>query len=85
MEALRRVSTRDAVPVSGIGAGGMPLRADEGPQYPLHHAHDAFAPSVREGFFLVPRLGTHGGDGAEGAPDPGVVDDALEAELEEGT
>jgi aspartyl-tRNA(Asn)/glutamyl-tRNA(Gln) amidotransferase subunit C len=35
------------------------LRPDEGPQIPLEHSRESFAPSMRDGFFLVPRLATH--------------------------
>lgn len=68
MEALARVDTRLVDPVIGVGAGGMPLRTDEGPQYPLERDRADFAPVMRDGFFLVPRLATH----AEGAPADGV-------------
>lgn len=40
-------------------APGMPLRADGGPQYPLAAPRESFAPAMRDGFFLVPRLATH--------------------------
>ena len=35
---------------------GCPLRDDRGPPFPLARSLDAFAPSMRDGFFLVPRL-----------------------------
>ena len=38
---------------------GMPLRADGGAQYTLDHPRESFAPSLRDGFFLVPRLASH--------------------------
>ena len=38
---------------------GMPLRADGGVQYPLAAPRESFAPKVREGFLIVPRLATH--------------------------
>jgi aspartyl-tRNA(Asn)/glutamyl-tRNA(Gln) amidotransferase subunit C len=38
---------------------GMPLRADGGPQYPLAAPRGSFAPAMRDGFFIVPRLATH--------------------------
>jgi aspartyl-tRNA(Asn)/glutamyl-tRNA(Gln) amidotransferase subunit C len=41
------------------GASAMPLRDDSGTQYPLARPRDAFAPVMRDGFFLVPRLATH--------------------------
>jgi aspartyl-tRNA(Asn)/glutamyl-tRNA(Gln) amidotransferase subunit C len=55
---------------------GMALRADTDPPVPLQRRREAFGPSTRDGFFLVPRLATHGDAGASavGAPDAG--DDA---------
>ena len=43
----------------GSDAGGMPLREDGGMPLPLARSLDAFAPSLRDGFFVVPRLSTH--------------------------
>jgi aspartyl-tRNA(Asn)/glutamyl-tRNA(Gln) amidotransferase subunit C len=37
-----------------------PLRDDALPADPLRRAREAFAPAMRDGFFLVPRLATHG-------------------------
>jgi aspartyl-tRNA(Asn)/glutamyl-tRNA(Gln) amidotransferase subunit C len=49
---------------------GMPLRADDAPPVALQRAREAFAPATRDGFFLVPRLATHGDAGASaGASD----------------
>jgi aspartyl-tRNA(Asn)/glutamyl-tRNA(Gln) amidotransferase subunit C len=42
----------------------MPLRADDAPPVVLQRAREAFAPATRDGFFLVPRLATHGEAGA---------------------
>ena len=64
MEELSKVKTREAVPVAGVAAGGMPLRTDTGPPLPLARARDRFAPAVRDGFLLVPRLATHTAAGA---------------------
>lgn len=65
MEVLAGVDTTTVDAVSGVGAGGMRLRADDGDPYPLTRDRDAFAPEMRDGFFLVPRLDTHAsGDGA---------------------
>jgi aspartyl-tRNA(Asn)/glutamyl-tRNA(Gln) amidotransferase subunit C len=44
-------------------ATSMPLRKDGGAQYPLYHSRESFAPSMRDGFFLVPRLATHEDEG----------------------
>jgi len=64
MDALAAVDTAGVEAVAGVGAGGLPLRADNGPPVPLARSLDAFAPSVRDGFILVPRLSTH--DSSEG-------------------
>jgi aspartyl-tRNA(Asn)/glutamyl-tRNA(Gln) amidotransferase subunit C len=59
MDALSNVDTSGIEGVAGIGAGGLPVRADSGPPIPLARSLDGFAPSVRDGFLLVPRLSTH--------------------------
>ncbi|MDB4905790.1 MAG: Aspartyl/glutamyl-tRNA(Asn/Gln) amidotransferase subunit [Gemmatimonadetes bacterium] len=59
MEALGKVDTDGVAEVSGIGASGMPLRPDHGPGVLLKRSPEGFAPMMREGFFLVPRLSTH--------------------------
>jgi aspartyl-tRNA(Asn)/glutamyl-tRNA(Gln) amidotransferase subunit C len=59
MDVLSKVDTQGIEPVAGVGAGGAPLAADEGPSQPIARAIDAFAPNSRDGFFLVPRLSTH--------------------------
>jgi aspartyl-tRNA(Asn)/glutamyl-tRNA(Gln) amidotransferase subunit C len=59
MDVLSKVNTDRMEPVAGIGAAGMPLRKDEGPPLPLVSPLDAFAPAMRDGFFLVPRLASH--------------------------
>ncbi len=50
--------------VTGPAGDGAPLRADAGPPIPLARPIAEFAPATRDGFFLVPRLATHG-DAAE--------------------
>ena len=59
MGALAKVKT-DGVRefVSGDEAG-MRLRRDEGPAAPLSASTASFAPEMREGLFIVPRLATH--------------------------
>lgn len=59
MDVLSAVDTSGVDAVAGVGAGGLPVRADKGPPIPLARSLDAFAPSVRDGFILVPRLSTH--------------------------
>ncbi len=59
MDVLAAVDTTGVDAVAGVGAGGLPVRADQGPPLPLARSLDAFAPSVRDGFLIVPRLSTH--------------------------
>jgi len=59
MDELAKVDTAGVQEAIGVGAEGLPVRKDLGPPFPLARSHDAFAPSVRDGFFLVPRLSTH--------------------------
>lgn len=59
MDVLARVDTRDVDPVQGVGTGGMRLRADGGPQYPLARDRADVAPAMRDGFFVVPRVASH--------------------------
>ncbi|HEY0997052.1 MAG TPA: Asp-tRNA(Asn)/Glu-tRNA(Gln) amidotransferase subunit GatC [Gemmatimonadaceae bacterium] len=64
MAELSTVDTEGVEGVEGVGAAGAPLEQDHGPPIPLARTPDAFAPSFRDGFFLVPRLASHG----EGGP-----------------
>jgi aspartyl-tRNA(Asn)/glutamyl-tRNA(Gln) amidotransferase subunit C len=59
VDELAKVDTAGVQEAIGVGAEGLPVRKDSGPPFPLARALDAFAPSVRDGFFLVPRLATH--------------------------
>lgn len=81
----------------GVGAGGMPLRADVGPPYAMARPARALAASSRAGYVLVPRLGGNAatdqlpargdmpnGDARTGSPPDLLGDDALAAELELG-
>jgi aspartyl-tRNA(Asn)/glutamyl-tRNA(Gln) amidotransferase subunit C len=59
MDVLQRANTAGIPAIGGVGAQGMPLRRDGGAQYPLARPREDFAPAMRDGFFLVPRLATH--------------------------
>jgi aspartyl-tRNA(Asn)/glutamyl-tRNA(Gln) amidotransferase subunit C len=59
MDELAKVDTAGVEEAIGVGAEGLPVRKDVGPPCPLARSLDAFAPSVRDGFLLVPRLSTH--------------------------
>jgi aspartyl-tRNA(Asn)/glutamyl-tRNA(Gln) amidotransferase subunit C len=67
MDVLSKVDTSSVGPITGIGAAGTPLRVDGGNQIPLARPREAFAPAMREGFLLVPRLATHEDAGSESA------------------
>jgi aspartyl-tRNA(Asn)/glutamyl-tRNA(Gln) amidotransferase subunit C len=68
MAVLQRV----AVPSTSEGAedASTPWRPDQGPPIPLLRPPSAFAPEMRDGFFIVPRLATHGGQAGAGAAAP---------------
>ena len=59
MDVLSRVDTSRLEPLVGNSADGLPLQADVGPPVPLVREPKDFAPSMRDGFLLVPRLSTH--------------------------
>jgi aspartyl-tRNA(Asn)/glutamyl-tRNA(Gln) amidotransferase subunit C len=59
MDALSKVDTAGVQEAIGVGARGLPVRDDGGTPIPLARSLDAFAPALRDGFFIVPRLSTH--------------------------
>jgi aspartyl-tRNA(Asn)/glutamyl-tRNA(Gln) amidotransferase subunit C len=61
MDVLSGVDTTDVEPMTGHGVVGAPLREDAGPPIPMARDIASFAPEMRDGFFLVPRLSTHEG------------------------
>lgn len=63
MDVLERVDAGDGRWDVG-GTGSTPMRSDAaGSPVPLAIPRESFAPEMREGFFLVPRLATHEGEG----------------------
>ena len=64
MKVLALIKTKATPAAEGVGAAGMPLRTDDGPQLPLAREREQIAPQMRDGFFLVPRLSTHADAGA---------------------
>ena len=61
---LAHMDALAGVDAAGDGRGvdaqaAMPLAEDRGPPVVLEHARESFAPAMRDGFFLVPRLDTH--------------------------
>ncbi len=59
MDVLSQVDTEGVAATSGVGDAGLPLREDDGEQIPLLRPREAFAPAMRDGFFIVPRLASH--------------------------
>jgi aspartyl-tRNA(Asn)/glutamyl-tRNA(Gln) amidotransferase subunit C len=59
MEILRSVNTDHVDPMAGPPGESRLTRPDEPSADPLRRSREAFAPSSREGFFLVPRLAAH--------------------------
>lgn len=68
MDVLQQVDIRGAS-LDPDATHGMRFRDDVPNPIPLRREREAFAPAMRDGFFLVPRLATHGtasGDDEEG-------------------
>jgi aspartyl-tRNA(Asn)/glutamyl-tRNA(Gln) amidotransferase subunit C len=59
MGQLSKVDTSGVPEAIGVGARGLPMRDDDVAPIPLARSLDAFAPKVRDGFLIVPRLSTH--------------------------
>lgn len=59
MAALQQVDTAGVEPTTGVGDAGLALREDTGPPIPLARPLEGFAPAMRDGFLVVPRLATH--------------------------
>ena len=68
---LEHMDVLSQVDTAGIGESvadpekGMRLRDDEGPPIPLAEPLVSIGPEMRDGFFVVPRLSTHGDSGAD--------------------
>jgi aspartyl-tRNA(Asn)/glutamyl-tRNA(Gln) amidotransferase subunit C len=67
MQVLSQVDTSSVAPAAGVGAGGTPLRPDVGVTPGMAATLESFAPLMRDGFFIVPRLATHEDSGESGA------------------
>jgi aspartyl-tRNA(Asn)/glutamyl-tRNA(Gln) amidotransferase subunit C len=67
MEVLSQVDTASVPTTAGVGAGGTPLRPDVGTPALMSGTLASFAPKMRDGFFIVPRLATHEDSSESGA------------------
>lgn len=63
MEVLQQVDI-GAASLDPEATHGLRVRDDVPDAVPLARPREAFAPLMRDGFFLVPRLATHGTAGA---------------------
>ena len=64
MEVLGAVETGSQMVEGGSRTPATPMRSDvSDASIPLTIQRDEFAPEMRDGFFLVPRLSTHEGEG----------------------
>jgi aspartyl-tRNA(Asn)/glutamyl-tRNA(Gln) amidotransferase subunit C len=59
MEVLAQVDTAPGDPSVGGAQASTPLRSDAGKPLELATPREDFAPEMRDGFFIVPRLATH--------------------------
>jgi aspartyl-tRNA(Asn)/glutamyl-tRNA(Gln) amidotransferase subunit C len=59
MEVLSQVNTASVPTTEDVGTAGTPLRPDVGVSPLMKGTLESFAPAMRDGFFLVPRLATH--------------------------
>lgn len=59
MEVLSQVDTATVSTAAEVGASGTPLRPDVGVPPVMSGTLASIAPTMRDGFFLVPRLATH--------------------------
>ena len=67
MEVLSQVDAAGAATTVEAESGGTPLRPDNGAPSLMEGTLESFAPSMRDGFFIVPRLATHEDPGESGA------------------
>ena len=67
MEVLSQVDTGSVSTTAGIEAGGTPLRPDVSVSALMKGTLESFAPLMRDGFFIVPRLATHEDPSESGA------------------
>jgi aspartyl-tRNA(Asn)/glutamyl-tRNA(Gln) amidotransferase subunit C len=75
MEVLQRVD----IPVDATHDASQSvtrLRADDGQHVLLATPRESFAPAMRDGFFLVPRLATHGAAAGGSATGPAEESEA---------
>ncbi len=67
MDVLSQVDTKETEHATLPSTVSTPLRSDSSGPIPLLATKETFAPAMRDGFLMVPRLASHE-DGADPAP-----------------
>ncbi len=86
MDVLREVETGDSEDdnaYTGLPLTSTPLRPDTSGPIPMARPIESFAPSVRDGFIIVPRLASHVVP-ADGGPLTPEAEEALAAAGDDG-
>lgn len=67
MGVLSQVDTAAVDSVMSVPVDGTPLRSDSSGHLIMLTSRESFAPSMKDGFFIVPRLASHE-DASDSAP-----------------
>jgi aspartyl/glutamyl-tRNA(Asn/Gln) amidotransferase, C subunit len=67
MDVLEKTDTSSVESNLAVPAESTPLRSDSSGPLPMLTTRESFAPSMRDGFFIVPRLATHDDAGNDSA------------------
>jgi aspartyl-tRNA(Asn)/glutamyl-tRNA(Gln) amidotransferase subunit C len=67
MEVLSQIDTASVPTTAAADTEGTPLRPDVGETPLMERTLESFAPAMRDGFFIVPRLATHEDSAESGA------------------
>jgi len=68
MDVLEKADTSAVESSLSVPVESTPLRSDSSGPLPMLTTREKFAPSMRDGFFIVPRLATHEDAGNDSAP-----------------
>ncbi len=68
MDVLEKTDTSAIDSNVSVPVDSTPLRSDSSGPLPMLTSRESFAPSIRDGFFIVPRLATHEDAAADTAP-----------------
>jgi aspartyl-tRNA(Asn)/glutamyl-tRNA(Gln) amidotransferase subunit C len=67
MDVLSQVDTSTVDSVMSVPVDSTPLRSDSSGPLPMLTSRESFAPSTKDGLFIVPRLASHE-DASDSAP-----------------